>query len=281
MKRKKWIFIGMIFCLTYQIGNGQNELLLTNQFVYDDSLRIYFVYDSSNSNSGDRPLVIGLHGTGSTGKEFMVNAGLIRKAPKENFIAVCPNALHWANYTYFNAGGGFDDLTNGTDDVGFISALIDTMIRDYQIDTSKIYVIGHSNGSAMAYRIAAQLSHRIAGIGANSGQMVYEYCNPQFPVPVIHMHGLSDRLSPYEGRGDVLPVDSIMALWQEINGCDPVPDTIFNKRGIIGKKWTSASGKGDIELYTIPNGEHQWPKINTLGISATNVFWEFLKFQHR
>jgi len=282
MKRKMWIFIGMIICLTYQIGYGQNKLLQTEQFVYDDSLRTYFVYDSSsNQNQGDRPLVIGLHGTGSTGDEFMVNAGLIRKAPKENFIAVCPNALHYTTHTYFNAGGGFEGLTNGADDVGFISALIDTIIRNYWIDTTRIYVIGHSNGSATAYRIAAVLSHRIAGIGANSGQMVYEYCNPQFPVPIIHMHGLSDRLAPYGGRGDVPPVDSVMAIWQEKNGCDPVPDTVYNKRGIIGKKWTSLDGKGDIELYTIPDGEHQWPKINTLGISATNVFWDFLKSQSK
>jgi polyhydroxybutyrate depolymerase len=280
MKRKKWIFIGMFICLTCQISYGQDTLLQTKQFVYDDSLRIYYVYDSS-SNSGDRPLVIGLHGTGSTGKEFMVNAELIRKAPKENFIAVCPNALHWANYTYFNAGGGFEDLTSGTDDVGFISALIDTMIRDYLIDTTRIYVIGHSNGSAMAYRIAAQLSHRIAGIGANSGQMVYEHCNPQYPVPIIHMHGLNDRLSPFEGRGDVLPVDSVMAIWRGVNGCSSNPVTVYNRGGVIGKKWPSLSGQSDVVLYTVQDGEHEWPKKRTLGISATSVFWKFLKSKRR
>ena len=146
----------------------------------------------------------------------------------------------------------------------------------------KSYVIGHSNGSAMAYRVAAELSHKIAGIGANSGQMVYEYCNPQYPVPIIHMHGLSDHLVPYEGNGKTIPsVDSVLAVWRRINNCRSIPVTIFNRRGIVGKKWTSLSGIGDIELYTIQAGKHKWPKITTVGISATNVFWDFLKVQHK
>lgn len=115
--------------------------------------------------------------------------------------------------------------------------------------------------------------------------MVYEYCDPEFPVPVIHFHGLSDWLVDYEGTGDsilvVPPVDTVMAIWRGINDCSPIPDTIYNEKGILGKKWASASEKSDIVLYTIQDQEHEWPRTSTLGISATNVIWDFLKLQTR
>ncbi len=281
MQRKKWIFIATIICFTSQMIYGQEK-----QFMYDGQMRTYVVYEPSlNPNPDGHPLVIGLHGTGSNGYGFMATAFLVQKANKEKFIVACPNALVNNIFTYFNAGDGFEELTNGTDDLGFISALIDTMIMNYQVDTTRIYVMGFSNGSCMSYRVAAELSHKIAAIGAVSGQMVYEYCNPEFPVPIIHFHGLSDSLVPYGGKGDsilvVPPVDSVMAIWREINDCHSIPDTIFNASGIIGKKWASLGGKSDIVLYTIQDQEHEWPRPANLGISATDVIWDFFKLQNR
>jgi len=43
---------------------------------------------------------------------------------------------------------------NGVDDVGFISALIDKMLDDYNISPDKVYVTGMSNGAFMSYRLA-------------------------------------------------------------------------------------------------------------------------------
>jgi len=262
--------------------NGLQE----KQFWFDDSLRTYIVYEPELSpNPNGYPLVIGLHGTGATGYQFMGTASLVQKATDEQFIVACPNALHHHHSEYFNAGDGYEELTAGTDDLGFISAVIDRMIMNYPIDTTRIYAMGFSNGSMMSYRVAAELSFRIAAIGVSSGQMVYEYCDPEFPVPIIHFHGLSDWLVDYEGCGDsilvVPPVDTVIAKWRGINDCSPIPDTIYNENGILGKKWTSASGKADIELYTIEDQEHEWPRTSTLGISATDVIWDFLKLQSR
>lgn len=251
------------------------------QFVYDDTVRTYRVYEPALPlNPNGYPLVIGLHGVGSTAIQFIGNAALRAKADSAQFIVACPNALRHPVVSYFNAGGDYEQLTDSTDDLGFISAVIDTMIKNYSVDSMRIYVMGHSNGAIMAYRVAAELSQRVAAIAANSGQMVYEYCNPQFPVPLIHMHGLQDSICPYGGFSGpnftLPPVDTTMAIWRGINGCSSIPDTIYNHPGIIGKRWASASGLSDIQLYTIANGGHQWPKVDSLGISATEVFWDFL-----
>ena len=58
------------------------------------------------------------------------------------------------------------------------------MISNYNVDTTRIYVMGFSNGAAMAYRVVAELSDKIAAMGVSSGQMLYEFCDPEFPVPI-------------------------------------------------------------------------------------------------
>ncbi|MBN2009078.1 T9SS type A sorting domain-containing protein [candidate division KSB1 bacterium] len=73
-----------------------------------------------------------------------------------------------------------------------------------------------------------------------------------------------------------------MAIWREVNCCGSIPDTIFNNQnGIIGQKWTSAGGNGDIVLYLTEGWGHGWQRIGEAGIDATDVMWDFLKLQQR
>ena len=286
MDTKKLIFISIIICLTSHISYGQYK-----EFIYDGNVRQYAVYEPSlYPNPDGYPLVVGLHGGGSEGYEFLATPSLIPKARQEQFIVAAPNALRHPQYpltSRWNAGDGYETATDSTDDVGFISALIDTMIVNYNIDKKRVYVMGFSNGSMMTYRVADELSHKIAAIGAVSGQMAYEDCHPEFPVSIIHFHGLDDPKNPYEGgpntqNFDILPVvDTVMANWRGINNCSSIPDTILNENGIVGKKWASLDGNGDIILYTIENWGHKWPTIDSAGINATAVIWDFLKLHHR
>lgn len=271
-------FVAIAICMISQMAFGQ-----ALQFIYDGVLRSYTVYNPPLAqNPGGHPLVIGLHGTGSDSPTFIATASLIQKANQERIIVACPDGLEHGLYTYFNIGGNFEELTNGTDDIGFIDALIDTMIKNYNIDTTRIYAMGFSNGSAMCYRVAAQLSHRIAAIGACSGQMEYEYCNPTYPVPIMHFHGLSDNLIPYEGNGNTIPpVEETIEIWRGINNCDSIPETIMDENGIFGRRWPSGNGQTDVILYTIEDQAHEWPRTGSLGISATDVIWDFLKLHTR
>lgn len=265
-----------------QKGGAAN--IEAKQFVFKGEARTYLVYDPS-PNSGTRPLVIGLHCHTGTAAGFLSYTDWIQKAKDENFIGVFPNGLHHPIGTAWNAGNSFEWMTQGTDDVGFISTLIDTMIKNYDIDTTRIYATGHSNGSMMSYRLAADLSDRIAAIGCVSAPMVYEYCDPEYSVPIIHFHGLSDTTCPYEGIVKdyitIPPVDSSTAIWIKANNCVSIPDTFHNENGIMGRKWASPDGKGDIVLYTIETCMHDWPVSDKYGISATDEIWNFFKLHTR
>ncbi len=91
----------------------------------------------------------------------------------------------------------------------------------------RIFATGISNGGVMAYRLASELSDRIASIASVAGPMGTETCRPTRPVSVLHFHGTADDFAPYNGgrgsksfsQADFRSVDFTIRQWIEANGC--------------------------------------------------------------
>jgi polyhydroxybutyrate depolymerase len=242
---------------------------------YDDIDRTYLLHVPSSYNGlAAVPLVVALHPFGSNGSGFESTTGFSVKADSNNFIVVYPNGS--GSPVSWNGGNCCGSaMTNDIDDVGFISALIDTLSANYNIDSSRIFATGFSNGSIMAYRLAAELSDKIAAIAAASGQMMLDECEPIRAVPIMHLHALDDGAVPYEGgsaSGYVFPsVESVIDIWVEINNCETEPDTIVNSGALMVKRWAALSSNADIVLYTTPSGGHSW----LTSIPAADSIWNF------
>src|SRR5262249_44867078 len=148
-------------------------------------------------------LVIGLHGGGGDAESLIRSAGWNDKADQEGFIVAYPNGagpdLLGKLFGTWNAGAccGFAKANN-IDDVGFISAVIDDLESHFTIDSARIYATGHSNGALMAYRLACELTNRIAAIAANAGQDAIS-CVPPRAISVLDVHGVLDPRVPFEG----------------------------------------------------------------------------------
>src|SRR3989449_5747558 len=86
-------------------------------------------------------------------------------------------------------------------DVRFISALIDTLEAAYNIDPTRIYANGVSNGGGMAFVLSCTLSDRIAAVGmvAAAQSLPWSWCTDRRPVPMIAFHGTADPIAPYSG----------------------------------------------------------------------------------
>jgi len=131
--------------------------------------------------------------------------------------------------------------------------------------------MGHSNGGFMSYRMACDLSERIASIASLAGATWDDPadCAPAAPVHVLQIHGTSDDTILYDG-GSIQSVPYPGALqtvesWASSNGCSLVPDTSLPSRDLdaslpgsestVARYATGCAG-AIAELWTIPGGEH-------------------------
>lgn len=263
------------------------------------------------------PVVLTYHGGGGNAQQFKQWCGLDDKADEAGFIVVYPNGTgRIARLLTFNAGicCGYAQ-NNNIDDVGFTRALLDDLEQRYKVDKRRIFATGMSNGAMISYRVAIELSDRIAAIAPVGATMGVTEPRPARPVPVVHFHGTNDQHAAYNGgpgehsvsRTDFMPVKDCITWWVESNYCDktPVKDTLPDVAddGTRVHREVYApvdKAKGaEVVLYTIENGGHTWPGrppaseraaaawrnsrlIQSLGpstkdISANDVMWEFFQ----
>lgn len=278
-------------------GGSTSASEYEQSMTFDGRTRNYLVHLSPGYNSSTKnyPLVIVLHGGGGNARNAERMTDFSEKADKEGFIAVYPEgtgkleryALTW------NAGNccGYA-LDNNVDDVGFIRALIEKLEKDLRIDSNRIFATGISNGGMMSYRLACELSDKIAAIGPVAGALNME-CKPAHPVSVIIFHGTADQHILYEGGppkkifDDHPRVDNSVAyavsFWVKQNGCSNNSKK-QDKGNISIETYTDDKNGTEVALYTIKDGGHVWPGGEKGGpwgdeptqeISATDIIWDF------
>lgn len=253
-------------------------------------------------------LVIAFHGGGGNPQSMMRLSGLNEKADEAGFVVVYPYGTGRNPDTglTFNGGDccGYAHRRN-IDDVAFVRALLDDLDTVVTIDANRVYATGLSNGGMMAYRLAAELSDRIAAIAPVGGPMMTDTCNPERPVAVLHFHGTADRLAPFDGgRGDgaertpaaLRPTFNSVAHgidnWVRANGCDPtptveiLPDTADDGMRSTRKTWSGGNDGTEVVLIEIENGGHTWPGEepvadflgeSTKDFSANDLMWAFFQ----
>ncbi|MBN4051574.1 hypothetical protein JYU16_02045, partial [bacterium AH-315-M05] len=211
--------------LLFVFGSGLAQTNETGSFVYKSILRDYIVH-LPPSPGPNLPLVFNLHGLGSAAWQQQLYTQFDVVADSNDFIVVYPNAV----------GGVWDTVfpNSPIDDVGFISALIDTLNANYNIDTNRVYVTGMSMGSYMSYRLACELNDRITAIGSVAGLMTdsfFYYCDPVPAIPVLHIHGTADPTIPYLGDSLISSVDDLIQFWVRKNNCPVTAQFTYTNAG--------------------------------------------------
>ena len=245
------------------------------------------------------PLVIALHGGGGNAEDFIRLTHLNQTADSAGFVVVYPDGLrNLSGLRTWNAGKccAMNALVYKTDDVGFISDLIDTMINHYQADGKRVYATGHSNGAMLCYRLANELSTKITAIAPNAGTFqFYGSYNPKRNVPVIHIHSKLDEnvkylggQSHFLGKVDAVPIDECLDTVAARAGCKTIKKTVAEYPLYTIYEWTNCSAPNfDVLLYLTNDGGHSWPggKKRILGhhdspsaaFDNNNIIWEFFK----
>jgi polyhydroxybutyrate depolymerase len=292
---------------TNNLGIGEHDRILT----VGGLKRTYLVHvPNSYDGTEPYPVVLGFHGGGSDAKQFVFYSGLNETADRENFIAVYPNGTGETIQGYgvfiWNGGsrqpGGTDPNLAKVDDVEFTKALLNDLATVVRIDEKRIYATGLSAGGIMTYRLALELSDRIAAIAPIASVMGTEKSNPQRPVSVIHFHGTKDEAVPFKGgKGkldqsgtDFYSVEYSIQSWVKANGCktqpivEALPDKVDDGTKVIRKTYGGGKEDSEVVLIEIEGGGHTWPGRETLSgfevlgkstkdISANDLMWEFFQ----
>lgn len=185
----------------------------------------------------------------------------------------------------WNAGAccGTPAQTN-LDDVGFVNALLDELEARLCVDPRRVYSTGFSNGGFLSHRLACEASDRIAAIAPVSGMMGIDDCTPTRPIPVMHFHGTSDTIVPYDGGGltGYRSAAETDAGWAMRNGCDTATTETFANGDSRCVSHTGCDGGSEVTLCTITGGGHTWPGGGyfpgghiTTDLSATDAMWAF------
>ena len=172
-------------------------MLFRSQIRVADQDRIFLVHIPVGYEPGTPvPLVFNLHGAGSNAMAQESVSRLFRKADQEGFVVVAPQASEPGRVWL---GVYLDEL--GDPDMEFLSALLNELQQQLDLDPNRIYATGLSNGGTMANRLGCDLPEFFAAIapvaGAHSG---LHLCEVSEPVSVLAIHGTDDLMIPYEGN---------------------------------------------------------------------------------
>jgi polyhydroxybutyrate depolymerase len=225
------------------------------------------------------PLLVVLHGRGADGRTQAGYFQLFPLVTEKQFVMIYPD------------GGTFDSegerVWNGAvccaepgdpiDDVGYLSDLIEEAKQVYNVDPRRVYLMGHSNGGFMSFRMACEASSLFTAMVSLAGSTWLDpsKCQPNTPpVSVLVVHGTADETVLYEG-GIFESMDmqygypgavEVSQRSASTAGCDPNATTALGSVDLVpmleGEEtemtgYQTGCDEGlDVELWTIHDGAH-------------------------
>lgn len=240
---------------------------------------------SGYRTSTPTPLVLLLHGYGSSGRAQADYFGLRSDAEEHGYLLAHPDGLVDSRGSRFwNATDACCNFYgNPVNDVAYLGAVIDDVAAHYSVDPRRVFVIGHSNGGFMAHRLACEIGGRLAAVVSLAGAVWANpgSCPAANPVNVLQVHGDADETILYRGRPNYPSAPETVAIWAQKNRCDGALEAAGADKDldmqIPGSETRTESHAGcppggAAGLWTIQGGGH----IPRLGASWADEVWTYL-----
>ena len=240
----------------------------------------------SNQSNNPTGVLINLHGYSGDSisqtnytylKESALAAGLAYIAPD--------GMMDRSGNRYWNASNACCDFAkSGVNDVQYIDGLIDEMATVFNLDKTRIYLFGHSNGHFMSYQFLCTSKNPVAAIAGLAGSMDLDpaQCSGK-TGNVLHIHGDADATISYVGGAlfaqNYPSVDEVVKRWSNNNQCTAKPenqlDVIAAMSGAETTSYPFDCAVGSLELWKLNGGVHV-PALDR-GFADKVVSWLTLK----
>lgn len=285
---------GQVYAQDGAVDGADGELV--NATITVDGLeRIYHVFVPAGYDADmPAPLVLALHGAGGNSFEMATLSGFSVLGGQTGTLVVFPDAVD--DFWRYVEGISEPDYEE-VDDVSFISAVLDAVATDYNVDETRLYVVGWSNGGMMAERLRCSMADRfaaVATVGATMSYQLAQLCLGADPIPTMSIIGTQDENFPQGGTAEVnngvlislFSHAQTLRFLATLNGCD-ASGTAANV-GVEGSQYEVALQMPDncpsdapVLMYSIIGAGHEWPTQVVVGLpdnSAGNILlavWDF------
>lgn len=283
---KKMILLAFIAIVTLSTVSAQMQ-----SFKFKQAKRKYIVYLPKHYDAKKTyPLLYNFHGGGMTATEQMFYSGMNKMADQFNFIVVYPAGIN----ADWNVGFEMSYL-NGTDDIGFIKALNDTLKRRHNVNSKAVFATGLSRGGFFCHRLATEMPETFAAIASIGGPLpdsVKYYHRSDQKIAVMQVSGTADQVVNHNGKaGAYSSALSTFDYWVSHNHLS----SKLKKEKLIDRDKkdgtavliTEVTDQGaGVMLVSIQNGGHTWPGSDpfnigfplgktTTEIDINELMWDF------
>jgi polyhydroxybutyrate depolymerase len=258
-------------------------------FQHGGLTREYILYKPLNLPL-NAPLVFVFHGYGSDGGTIMSYSNMNTIADQNGFAVCYPEGtLAWGDQ-FFDVG--YDFINWSIDDVGFSVALANYLQTTHQLDPSRTFSTGLSNGGDISYMLACQASTTFSAIAPVAGMIletIYNNCNATVSIPVFEIHGTEDDVTFYDGDmtnsdgwGAYLSIPATIDYFKTENNLtiltvDTLADIDPNDGSIIERNiYSSPNTTNEVWLYKVIGGGHDWPgSWGNMDVDISQEIWNF------
>jgi polyhydroxybutyrate depolymerase len=218
------------------------------------------------------PLVVLLHGLGASGAIQEAYFQFQPLAEQRGFLYVHPDGtLNVINRLSWNATNACCGFGASVDDSAYLTALVQNVQANYNVDPKRIFFAGHSNGGFMSYRMACDHADMVAAIASLAGATWDDTtkCDPSEPVSVLQIHGTADGTISFEGGqfvGNRYPsAQQTVETWAGYNDCAEPASDLPSPRDLVASipgdestlsQFGGCAVGGAVQLWTMPGAPH-------------------------
>jgi polyhydroxybutyrate depolymerase len=250
-------------------SEGEGELgIWVHSGLYN---RLYELHTPPGMSASRRwPLIVFLHGAGDTGPSFRRRLKADAATDAAGFVTVWPSGME-GTWTVGCATECTMAEALRADDVRFVQTLVRHLAAQLPVDTTRVYLLGFSQGGSFAQLFACSSEMAPAGLGV-VGALLYkpvaQKCTPRRPFPVGVVHGDADPIALYGGYGPtaaVMGAEETVDLWRRQMGCgvDPgyefIPDGAGDYTEVSVFRFPGCRAGSTVVHYLVHGGGHTWP----------------------